>query len=52
MNQLLSSLPTYCRLVNLLVEDPAKEVATAAAFADMVDQARVAGSALVDSLEL
>lgn len=49
MNQLLSSLPTYCRLVNLLVEDPAKEVATAAAFADMVDQARVAGSALVDS---
>lgn len=49
VNHLLSSLPTYCRLVNLLVDDPAKEIAISAAFAEMVNQARVECGALVDS---
>ena len=49
MNHLLSSLPTYCRLVNLLVNDPAKEVEASAVFADMVNQARVEWGDMVDS---
>ena len=52
VNHLLSSLPTYCRLVNLLVDDPAKEIATSTAFADMVNQARMEWAALVDSFML
>ena len=46
MDHLLSSLPTYCRLINILVNDPAKEIETSALFADMVNQAR---EELVDS---
>ena len=49
MNHLLSSLPTYCRLVNLLVNDPAKEIEASAVLADMVNQARVEWATLVDS---
>ena len=49
VNHLLSSLPTYCRLVNLLVNDPAKEVEASAVFADMVNQARVEWGDMVDS---
>ena len=49
MSNLISSLPTYCRLVNLLVNDPAKEIATASVLADLVDAARLDLGAMVNS---